>query len=151
MTALTATNGSIGYSDNTVISEDRQMRILSLLLLIFSPLFTGQSSVAAGELRVDVHFSSHETAVIREYFQDNNSNKPKGGKGAKSLPPGIEKNLQRGKALPPGIAKQALPTDLSGLLPPPASGYERIVVSGKILLIEIATQVIHDILTDAIL
>jgi Ni/Co efflux regulator RcnB len=41
--------------------------------------------------------------------------------------------------------------DLSGRLPPPASGYERIVVSGKILLVEIATQVIHDILTDAIL
>ncbi len=127
------------------------MRNLRLLFAIVSPLFIWQSPAAAGELRVEVHFSSHETAVIREYFQENQSRKPHGKKGAKSLPPGIEKNLQRGKALPPGIAKQALPVDLSGRLPPPASGYERIAVAGKILLVEIATQVIHDILTDAIL
>ncbi len=127
------------------------MRNLRLLLVILSPLFIWQSPAAAGELRVDVHFSSHETAVIREYFAANHSNKSHGKKGARSLPPGIEKNLQRGKALPPGIAKQALPVDLAGRLPPPANGYERIVVSGKILLVEIATQVIHDILTDAIL
>jgi len=127
------------------------MRNLRLLLLVLSPLFIWQSPAAAGELRVDVHFSTHETAVIREYFQESHGKKSHGKKGAKSLPPGIEKNLQRGKSLPPGIAKQALPMDLSGRLPPPASGYERIVVSGKILLVEIATQVIHDILTDAIL
>ncbi len=127
------------------------MRNLRLLLVILSPLFIWHSPAAAGELRVDVHFSSHETAVIREYFQDNHGSKPRGKKGAKPLPPGIEKNLQRGKALPPGIAKQSLPVDLSGRLPPAPKGYERIVVSGKILLIDIATQVIHDILTDAIL
>ena len=127
------------------------MRILSLFLLVLSPLFLFQSPTAAGELRVDVHFSTQETAVIRDYFQENQRNNSQGKKGAKSLPPGIEKNLQRGKALPPGIAKRALPADLSGRLPPPASGYERIIISGKILLVEVATQVIHDILTDAIL
>ena len=127
------------------------MRNLRLFLVILSSLFIWQMPSAAGELRVDVHFSSLETAVIREYFEQSHSKKSHGKKGAKGLPPGIEKNLQRGKALPPGIAKQALPVDLSGRLPPPASGYERIVVSGKILLVEIATQVIHDILTDAIL
>jgi len=127
------------------------MRFLRLFLLILSPVFIWQSPATAGELRVDVHFSSHETAIIREYFQEGHSNKSHGKKSAKSLPPGIEKNLRRGKSLPPGIAKQALPVDLSGRLPPPAIGYERIVVSGKILLVEVATQVIHDILTDAIL
>ena len=127
------------------------MRNLSLFLLVLSPLFLFPSPTAAGELRVDVHFSTHESAVIRDYFQENQRNNSQGKKGAKSLPPGIEKNLQRGKSLPPGIAKQALPADLSVRLPPPASGYERIIISGKILLVEIATQVIHDILTDAIL
>jgi hypothetical protein len=36
-------------------------------------------------------------------------------------------------------------------LPPVADGYERIIVAGKILLVEIATQVVHDILVDVIL
>jgi hypothetical protein len=30
------------------------------------------------------------------------------------------------------------------------TGYERIVVAGKILLVEIATQIVHDVLTDAL-
>ena len=67
-----------------------------------------------------------------------------------ALPPGIAKNLARGKPLPPGIAKKALPGDLSRRLPPVRDGYERIIVDGRVLLVEIATQVIHDILVDAI-
>ena len=35
-----------------------------------------------------------------------------------ALPPGIAKNLVRGKPLPTGIAKKALPGDLSRPLPP---------------------------------
>jgi len=57
-------------------------------------------------------------------------------------------NLQRGKPLPPGIAKQQLPDSLLRRLPPVPRGYERVVVDGKVLLIEIATQVIRDVLTD---
>jgi len=71
-------------------------------------------------------------------------------KGNKGLPPGIAKNLQRGKPLPPGIANQTLPVGLIDLLPPAPDGFERIVLSGKVLLVEIATQVIHDVLDDMI-
>jgi Ni/Co efflux regulator RcnB len=67
------------------------------------------------------------------------------------LPPGIAKNLARGKPLPPGIAKQQLPDGLVHALPAPPRGYERIVVDGKVLLVDMATQVIHDILTDIVL
>jgi hypothetical protein len=35
-------------------------------------------------------------------------------------------------------------------LPPLPDGYERVVVAGKILLVEIATQVVHDVLTDVL-
>jgi Ni/Co efflux regulator RcnB len=63
----------------------------------------------------------------------------------------IAKNLARGKPLPPGIAKQQLPDGLVHALPAPPRGYERIIVDGKVLLVEIATQVIHDILTDIVL
>jgi hypothetical protein len=36
-------------------------------------------------------------------------------------------------------------------LPPAKNGSERIIVDGKVLLVEIATQVVHDVLSDAIL
>ena len=56
----------------------------------------------------------------------------------------------KGGWLPPGIAKQQLPADLARRLPPVPSGYERVVVDGRVLLVEIATQVIHDVLEDLI-
>ncbi|MCH8896462.1 MAG: hypothetical protein IH927_09400, partial [Proteobacteria bacterium] len=62
----------------------------------------------------------------------------------------IAKNLQRGKPLPPGIAKQHFPVGLIDLLPPAPRGYERIIVGGKIILVEVATQIIRDVLIDVV-
>ena len=104
-----------------------------------------------GEIGVDVVFTDGEASIIRAYYQDQavqHNGKRKNGKG---LPPGIAKNLQRGKSLPPGIAKQALPARLIDQLPPPRDGFERIELSGKVLLVEIATQVIHDVLDEMII
>jgi hypothetical protein len=110
--------------------------------------------VIAGEIGVQVGFSDGEISSIRAYYRDHGSIQPgngKGKKGAKGLPPGIAKNLQRGKPLPPGIAKQVLPTGLIALLPPAPHGFERIEIAGKVLLVEIATQIIRDVLEDVIL
>ena len=85
---------------------------------------------------------SHDSGQVRGAGRRNGRN---GG-----LPPGIVKNLQRGKPLPPGIAKQYVPRDVLQRLPPLEAGYEYVVVAGKILLIEIATQVVHDILVDVL-
>ena len=126
----------------------------NFLIAIVSTLVALSATLAAaGEFGVSVVFTDNEISVIRAYYRDNtanNSNKGN-GKGKQSLPPGIAKNLQRGKPLPPGIAKQTLPTSLIDLLPPPQHGYERVAIDGKVLLIEIATQVIHDVLEDLIL
>ncbi len=59
-------------------------------------------------------------------------------------------NLQRGKPLPPGIAKQTLPREILVQLPPLPSGLEYAVVAGKLLLIDIATHVVHDVLVDVL-
>ena len=100
---------------------------------------------------VGIVFSQDEIRIIAEWYRDHGSAAPRGGRGRdKGLPPGIAKNLARGKPLPPGIAKQYLPDGLHAVLPPPPRGYERIIVDGKVLLVEVATQVIHDILTDVI-
>jgi hypothetical protein len=119
-------------------------------LAIVTMLLLG-APASASEPGHSAYFTDSEVSIIRAYYGD--YGKPQSGKGkkAKGLPPGIAKNLQRGKALPPGIAKQALPTGLIALLPPPPRGYERIVLSGKVLLVEVATQVIHDVLEDVII
>jgi Ni/Co efflux regulator RcnB len=127
--------------------------VLSALTVLAMLAFTSQA--AAAEVGVQVGFSDGEISIIRAYYRDHSApDKAKGksnGRGAKSLPPGIAKNLQRGKPLPPGIAKQVLPSGLVALLPPPPKGFERIEVAGKVLLVEIATQVIHDVLEDVLM
>lgn len=118
--------------------------IMSILLL------SGVS--AASEFGVDIAFSSDEIRIIRAYYEHHHGgSKPGKKKGRGELPPGIAKNLARGKSLPPGIAKQVLPGELIGRLPPVHDGYERIIVDGKVLLVEVATQVVRDILTEIVL
>ncbi len=100
---------------------------------------------------VEVVFTEDEIRIIRAYYQTHSSNYGKGKHKHKALPPGIAKNLQRGKPLPPGIAKQTLPYDLLRELPPPPKGYERIILAGKVLLVELATQIVRDVIYDAVL
>lgn len=125
---------------------------LAISLLFALPLFAfGTNAVA--DVGVSAVFSKGEVSIIAEWYSDHGSptTRGKGGKKSKGLPPGIAKNLARGKPLPPGIAKQVLPQGLLALLPPVPHGYERIIVDGKVLLVEVATRVIHDILVDVIL
>ena len=117
--------------------------------LIVSSLALG--SVASAD--VSVAFTRDEIAIINGYFAQHPVNTGPGQQKKqknKGLPPGIAKNLERGKPLPPGIAKQQLPGDLIRRLPPVRPGYERVVVDGRVLLVEIATQVIHDVLMEAV-
>jgi hypothetical protein len=123
--------------------------IMAACLLLM--LACGTQPAVTGELGVSVVFSDDEIAIIGAWYKEHAPSQGKHGKKAKGLPPGIARNLARGKPLPPGIAKQYLPTGLLDLLPPPPHGYERLIVDRKILLVEIATQVIHDILADIIL
>ncbi len=130
------------------------MRKLSAAFLAGTLFLAASLPAAAGEIGIEVGFSDREISTIQAYYRDHESvsrgGKSKAGKGGKGLPPGIAKNLQRGKPLPPGIAKQSLPSGLTTLLPAPPKGFERIEVAGKILLVEIATQVIHDVLEDVV-
>lgn len=72
-----------------------------------------------------------------------------GAVGFKPLPPGIAKNLARGKPLPPGIATRSLPNKLlEGL--PKYDGYEWLAAGADLILINTASRVIADVLTDAL-
>jgi Ni/Co efflux regulator RcnB len=122
-------------------------------ILAATLVFVITQPVAMADVGVAVEFSDEEIRIIGAWYEEHSHGADHGGgkHKQKGLPPGIAKNLARGKPLPPGIAKQQLPDGLVHALPAPPRGYERIIVDGKLLLVEVATQVIHDILTDIVL
>ena len=66
--------------------------------------------------------------------------------GYKALPPGIAKNLARGKPLPPGIAKKTVPTPVLEQLPM-YPNHEWTRCGADLVLVDIATRVVVDVLT----
>ncbi len=65
-----------------------------------------------------------------------------------ALPPGIQKNLARGKPLPPGIAKK-LDGRLLGQLPH-YDGYEWMQAGVDLILVAVATGIIYEVLDGAL-
>lgn len=61
--------------------------------------------------------------------------------GYGSLPPGIAKNLARGKPLPPGIAKKMVPASMLGQLPS-YPGYEWRIAGDDLVLIALSTAIV---------
>jgi hypothetical protein len=132
----------------------RAILIALSLCLMLSPAFAGQGNNGKNKsergsdggsdvsLAVDISviFSTDETRIIRDYFHANPYT-------PQALPPGIAKNLARGKPLPPGIAKRYLPAGLGTRLPH-HDGYEDIIVGSDIVRIAVATGIIIDILKD---
>ena len=107
---------------------------------------------ATAEAGVSVTLSASQVALVKDYFGTEavagSSSRRRGRNGG--LPPGIARNLQRGKPLPSGIARQVLPGDLLVRLPGTPSGLEYLVVAGKLLLVETATQVVRDVLLETV-
>lgn len=67
--------------------------------------------------------------------------------GYSSLPPGIAKNLARGKPLPPGIAKKAVPASMLSQLPY-YPGYEWQIAGNDLVLIALSTAIVTEIINN---
>ncbi len=96
-----------------------------------------KANAAKVEAQQPAGFSTLERQIIVEFFRDYSYK-------ATSLPPGIAKNLARGKPLPPGIAKQHIPAELKARLPVRA-GVEISIFGDRIVLLE-ASGLVVDIL-----
>jgi hypothetical protein len=128
-------------------------------------------ATSALEKAVDAGFSELERDLIGKYYQghqtsksDNDEDRTTKTKSKKSkkglppglankdeLPPGLAKQLQKNGTLPPGLAKRSLPGDLERRLPPPPKGYERqIIEDATVVLVDMATGKIADIIYDVI-
>ncbi len=68
--------------------------------------------------------------------------------GTKPLPPGIRKNLARGKPIPPGIAMTRLPQGYLDRLPR-YPGYEWRGYGRDLVLVDALSNVIADVILDA--
>lgn len=71
----------------------------------------------------------------------------KGCTGYHALPPGIRKNLARGKPLPPGIAKKVGACPVLRQLPTYA-GYEWRIYGSDLVLVAVATAIVAEVLFD---
>jgi len=104
----------------------------------------GQSSKAKGKDagRGSAGRASHarssdvEIRIIRDYYGVPS-------RKLKPLPPGIAKNLARGKPIPPGIARARMPDDLVVRLPARA-GTRWFIVGDQVLLVD-ANNIIVDL------
>ncbi|WP_336284339.1 anti-virulence regulator CigR family protein [Citrobacter arsenatis] len=65
--------------------------------------------------------------------------------GYQALPPGIAKNLVRGKPLPPGIAKKTLPASMIKDLPY-YPGYEWRAVGDDLVLVALSTAIVASVI-----
>lgn len=101
-------------------------------------------------------FSDRDQRLIRRYYSGRDDDDGGGGghgrghgKGKRglppglakrrgNLPPGLEKHLQRNGTLPPGLEKKVdpFPVELTQQLAPLPSGYSRVMVEGRALILD---------------
>ena len=89
----------------------------------------------------------HDREVMREWYDDHQSNLPPGLAKRDQLPPGLEKQLVRRGTLPPGLQKrlQPCPEELERRLPPPPPDCAHVLIGGHIVLVNRRTNVVLDI------
>ena len=87
---------------------------------------------------VRVIFQDSDRAVFREYYRAHRD-------AVKPLPPGIAKNLVRGKPLPPGIVKTRVPEAVLVQLPWRPRDYTVFLVGDRVVLLN-ANGLVADIL-----
>ncbi|HCU05656.1 MAG: hypothetical protein A2X77_05185 [Gammaproteobacteria bacterium GWE2_42_36] len=104
--------------------------------------YQGAKNLSLGGSASRVKFSDKDRVTITNFFSAHPFN-------STPLPPGIAKNLARGKPLPPGIAKVFLPDDLTRLLGA-YPGYDYLVAGKDVLLVNQSNQIVTSILRNAL-
>lgn len=92
------------------------------------------------DINVEIIFGDDQTRLIRAWFADghNLEGLPPGLAKRETLPPGLQRQLQRNGTLPPGLAKRVyqFPVALERQLPDLRSGLSRVVIGGSIVLLD---------------
>ena len=120
---------------------------VSLLFLVAAPLEVEAQGRGNREREAEARTGITLTVEAKAQIQQFYGSRP--ASSVEGLPPGIRRNLERGKALPPGIAKKSAPPELQSRLEL-TSGFELVEVGLDVFLVEVATSIIHDVLMDVI-
>jgi hypothetical protein len=83
--------------------------------------------------------------MILHYYETNTESLPPGlAKRGGHLPPGLEKHLEREGSLPPGLEKriQPLPLELDRQLRPLPASYARVVLEGRVLILDAHNRIL---------
>jgi len=123
--------------------------LAAALLAVASPMLAVAGAPPPGSTIINAVFSDVERGTIRQYFlkhPDQLQAPDHLHAGASSA--GSSGEIERGRQLPPGVLEQArpLPQELERALPPAPRGYERVILGGKVLLVDKGAQVIHDVI-----
>lgn len=110
----------------------------------------GPGPAGGGQDMAQAVFSAAEQAIIADYYSGSGEGPAQG----KSKGAGKNKgNKGRGvgsQGLPPGIARWQPPAALTSQLPPAPTGYERAIIDNDLVLVEIVTQIVHDVITNVV-
>lgn len=104
-------------------------------------------------LEADIHFGKavftvKERQIVREYFRNEGADLPPGLAKRQSLPPGLQKQLQKTGRLPPGLEKRRMPSALKAKLPRYDGPYERTIVGNDLILLDPKTGLILDVMQE---
>ncbi len=91
-------------------------------------------------------FDARTRILIQDYYRSHSASLPAGLATKGEFPPGEQKRLERKRRLPPGIDQRSLPPDLAQRLPPLPQGYDRVIVGQDVVLVEVSTQTVVDVL-----
>jgi len=118
--------------------------LVAVLLAALSPMLALADAPPPGRTVINAVFSDQERDTIRRYFQQHPDQLQT--PGAKSGGADPTKVIVLGAQLPQGVLQQArpLPQELERTLPPAPRGYARVILFGKVLLVDVGAQVVHD-------
>jgi hypothetical protein len=106
---------------------------------------SGRVAIQDGDSRAVLAIGDQDRALIQSYYGQKKKAPPPGlAKRQGNLPPGLAKR----ERLPPGLQGEALPYDLERQLAPLPREYVRLRVGPDVVLLEVRTRVVHDVVYD---
>jgi hypothetical protein len=99
------------------------------------------------------YFQAHDREVVTTYYSKHGKGLPPGlAKRNGNLPPGLEKQLQRNGSLPPELDKkmEPCPVEITRELPPLPPDYRRGVVGASIVVFNVRTNIVVDVMHDVV-
>lgn len=126
--------------------------LLAVLLVLVGceplPPRHGEVVVRDQNARLVIVFSDRDRAIIQEWYEERRRHLPPGLAKKGKVPPGHARQWARWDSLPPGIAYRPLPPELERRLSRLPDDHVRVVVGTDVMIMNVRTRVIFDILYD---